>query len=576
MTHKAGAAGAAGSGTGGLRPDIVAGLTAAAVVLPKAMAYATVAGLPVAVGLYTAFVPMLIYALLGTSRVLSVSSTATLAILTATQLGLAVPDGDPGKLITAVATLSALTGALLLLASALRLGFVANFISTPVLTGFKAGIGLVIILDQVPKLLGIHITKQGFFRDILSVIHELPDTSLLTLAVAAATLLLLAGMERRWPHSPAPLIAVGGGIAASWFFGLNALGVGTVGLIPQGFPSLSLPDLGLVEQLLPGALGIALMSFTETIAAGRAFAKASEPPIKPDRELLASGAANLGGAFFGAMPAGGGTSQTAVVRSVGGQSQKASLVTAAAAVATMLFLAPLLGLLPQAVLASVVIVYSVGLIQPAEFVAIRRIRTMEFRWALAAFAGVLVFGTLKGIVVAIILSLIGLSSQAAHPKVHVIGRKRGADVLRPLSPEHPDDETFAGLLILRPEGRLFFANAQQVSDQIRQLIEKHRPRVVALDMSRIFDIEYSALQMLVEGERRATELGATFWLADLSPGVMESIKASGLADRLGRERLFFNARAVIRQYQENFSASNSNAPHSEGPEVKWASRTAGE
>ncbi len=568
MTHQTRSTTPTGSGTGGLRPDIVAGLTAAAVVLPKAMAYATVAGLPVAVGLYTAFVPMLIYALLGTSRVLSVSSTATLAILTATQLGLVVPDGDPGKLITAVATLSALTGALLLLASALRLGFVANFISTPVLTGFKAGIGLVIILDQVPKLLGIHITKQGFFKDILSLIHEIPDTSLLTLTVAAATLLLLAGMERRWPHSPAPLIAVGGGIAASWFFGLNALGVGTVGLIPQGFPSISLPDLGLVEQLLPGALGIALMSFTETIAAGRAFAKASEPPIKPDRELLASGAANLGGAFFGAMPAGGGTSQTAVVRSVGGRSQKASLVTAAAAVGTMLFLAPLLGLLPQAVLASVVIVYSVGLIQPAEFVAIRRVRTMEFRWALAAFAGVLVFGTLKGIVVAIILSMIGLASQAAHPKVHVIGRKRGADVLRPLSPEHPDDETFAGLLILRPEGRLFFANAQQVSDQIRSLIESYQPRVVALDMSRVFDIEYSALQMLIEGERRATESGATFWLADLSPGVMESIKASGFADRLGRERLFFNARAVIRHYQENFPASNAQASDSDGAEIK--------
>ena len=568
MTHKAGATGAAGSGAGGLRLDIVAGLTAAAVVLPKAMAYATVAGLPVAVGLYTAFVPMLIYALLGTSRVLSVSSTATLAILTATQLGLAVPDGDPGKLITAVATLSALTGALLLLASVLRLGFVANFISTPVLTGFKAGIGLVIILDQVPKLLGIHITKQGFFRDILSVIHELPDTSLLTLAVAAATLLLLAGMERRWPHSPAPLIAVGGGIAASWFFGLNALGVGTVGLIPQGFPAITLPDPGLVEQLLPGALGIALMSFTETIAAGRAFAKSSEPPIKADRELLASGTANLGGAFFGAMPAGGGTSQTAVVRSVGGQSQKASLVTAAAAVGTMLFLAPLLGLLPHAVLASVVIVYSVGLIQPAEFVAIRRVRTMEFRWALAAFAGVLVFGTLKGIVVAIILSLIGLASQEAHPKVRVIGRKRGADVLRPLSAEHPDDESFDGLLILRPEGRLFFANAQEVGDQIRALVAKYRPRVLALDMSRVFDIEYSALQMLVEGERRATEEGATLWLADLSPDVMECVKASGLADRLGRERLFFNARAVIRHYQENLSASNPKAPHSEGSEVK--------
>ena len=178
------------------------------------------------------------------------------------------------------------------------------------------------------------------------------------------------------------------------------------------------------------------------------------------------------------MPAGGGTSQTAVVRSVGGRTQTASLVTAAAAAATMLVLAPLLGLLPQAVLAAVVIVYSIGLIDPAEFVAIRKIRTMEFTWALAAFAGVLVFGTLQGIVVAIVLSLIGLSSQAANPKVYVIGRKRGADVLRPLSPEHPDDETFEGLLILRPEGRLFFANAQQVGDQIRALVAEHRPQRV--------------------------------------------------------------------------------------------------
>lgn len=537
----------------GLRFDAVAGLTAAAVVLPKAMAYATVAGLPVAVGLYTAFVPMIVYALLGTSRVLSVSSTATLAILVSAQLQLAVPDGDPFRLATVLTTLSALTGVILLLAAALRLGFVANFISTPVLTGFKAGIGLVIVLDQLPKLLGIHIAKHGFFQDIISILHQLPDASLNTLAIAAAALVLLSVMERLWHHSPAPLVAVGAGIAVSWFFGLNALGVGTVGLIPQGLPSLTLPNLSLLQQLLPGAFGLALMSFTETIAAGRAFAIPSEPPIKANRELFAIGTANLCGAFLGAMPAGGGTSQTAVVRAVGGRTQKASLVTAATAAATMLVLAPLLGLLPQAVLAAVVIIYSIGLIRPAEFAAILKVRTMEFRWALAAFAGVLVFGTLKGIVVAIILSLIGLASQAAHPRVHVIGRKRGADVLRPLSPEHPDDETFEGLLILRPEGRLFFANAQTVGDQIRMLAAKYQPGVLALDMSRIFDIEYSALQMLMEGERRATAAGTTVWLAGLNPGVLEYVRSSGFADHLGRERLFFNARAVIRHYQKNFA-----------------------
>lgn len=534
-----------------LRFDIVAGLTAAAVVLPKSMAYATVAGLPVAVGLYTAFVPMLIYALLGSSRVLNVSSTTTLAILAGTQLGLAVPDGDPTRLLTASATLAALTGAMLILAGLLRLGFVANFISTPVLTGFKAGIGLVIVLDQVPKLLGIHIDKQGFFLDIVSIVQHLPQTSLLTLAVAAATLAVLIGMEKLLPHSPAPLVAVGGGIAAIWLFGLQAHGVAIVGHIPQGLPSVTLPDMSLIAELLPGALGIALMSFTESIAAGRAFAQPGEPPLNANRELLATGAANIGGALLGAMPAGGGTSQTAVVRAAGGRSQKASLVTAGAAAATMLLLAPLLGMLPNATLAAVVIVYSVGLIQPGEFRAIRQVRTMEFRWACIAALGVLFFGTLKGILVAIIVSLLGLASQSTSPRVYALGRKRGADLLRPLSPEHPNDETFGEMLIVRSEGRWFFANIQQVADAIRTLVAQHRPTILVLDLSRVQDIEYSALKMLQEGDQRNREQGITLWLAGCNPGVLDVVRKSGLADQLGPERLLVNSRAAIERWQSH-------------------------
>jgi anti-anti-sigma factor len=196
-----------------------------------------------------------------------------------------------------------------------------------------------------------------------------------------------------------------------------------------------------------------------------------------------------------------------------------------------------------------VIVYSVGLIKPAEFLAIRRMRTMEFRWAVAAAVGVLEFGTLQGIVVAIILSLVGLTGQDASVRVHVIGRKRGADVLRPLSPEHPTDETFEGLLILRPEGRLFFANAQNVAQQMSALIEKHQPRVVALDLSRVFDIEYSALQALMEGEKRATARGTVVWLAALNPAVLEVVRRTELGKQLGNERLLFNARAAIARYQ---------------------------
>ena len=533
----------------GLRPDLIAGLTAAAVVLPKAMAYATVAGLHVAVGLSTACVPMFIYALLGSSRVLSVSSTATLAILVGAQLGSVVPDGDPARLAAATATLGVLVGLLLMAARLLRLGFVANFISTPVLVGFKAGIGLVIVLDQLPKLLGVHIHKQGFFRDVLAIVQQLPATSWLTLAVAAASFALLVLLERRRPHSAAPLAAVGLAIAASWGLGLQAAGVATVGDIPRGLPAWVWPDADLVEALLPGALGIALMSFTESIAAARAFAATGDPPVNANRELVATGAANLGGALLGAMPAGGGTSQTAVVRTVGGRSQRASLVTAAVALATMLWLAPLLGLLPQATLAAIVIVYSVGLIEPAEFRAIRSVRTMEFGWAVAAALGVLVFGTLQGIVAAIVLSMIGLTRQTAHPRLSVIGRMRGADVLRPVSPDHPDDETFPGLLILRPEGRLYFANAQDVAERVDALLAEHRPRVLALDLSRVPDVEYSALQVLAEAERRHAAAGVTQWLVGLNPGVLQAVRSSGLDRQFGPERLLFNAREAIARYQ---------------------------
>lgn len=531
------------------RFDVVAGLTAAAVVLPKAMAYATVAGLPASVGLYTAFVPGVIYGLLGSSRVLSVSSTTTLAILVGAELGELVPDGDPAKLATTTATLTALVGLALIVARLLRLGFVANFISSPILTGFKAGIGAVILLDQAPKLLGLHFTKSSFFVDLVAMIHHIPETSITTLTVGALSLAFLVGMEILRPHSPAPLVAVAGAILASWFLALGAHGVSTVGHIPQGLPPVTLPDLAMIRDLAPGALGVALMSFTESIAAGRAFARPVDPPIDPGRELLALGAANLGGALFGAMPAGGGASQTGVVHAAGGRSQKSSLVCAGAALATMLALAPLLGLLPNATLAAIVIVYSAGLISIPEFDVIRRVRNMEFWWAVTAALGVLTFGTLKGIVVAIVLSLIGLGSQVARPRVSVIGHKRGADVLRPISPDHPDDETIEGLLIVRPEGRLFFLNAQNVADQIAVLKARYRPRVLALDMSRVPDIEFSALQMMIERDKRSMDEGLAVWLVGLNPGALDMVRRSGLDEQLGSDRLLFNTRMAIERFK---------------------------
>ncbi len=531
-----------------LRADLIAGLTAAAVVIPKAMAYATIANLPVQVGLYTAFVPLVIYAVLGTSRPLSTSTTTTIAILTGAQLGLVAPGGDAAALLAASATLAMLVGAFLVLASVLRIGFVANFISESVLVGFKAAIGLVIVVDQLPKLLGIHFDKGPFLQNLLAIVQHLPEAPVPTLILSAVMLAVLLGLEKFVPRAPAPIIAVAIGIAATALFGLQGLGVATVGHIPQGLPALVLPDLTLITKLWPGALGIALMSFTETTAAARAFAATGEPRPSPNQELLATGICNIGGSLFGTMAAGGGTTQTAVNRLAGARTQVAQLVTAGVTLLTLLFLAPLISLMPQATLAAVVIVYSFGLIKPQEFASILRIRRMEFVWALAAFAGVVLVGTLQGIVIAIALSLLSLLHREQRPALYVLGRKPGTKVFRPLSEEHPEDETFPDLLLLHPEGRIFFANAQNLSERIYPLIEKEQPRVVVLDFSRVFDLEYTALKMLIEAEERHRSDGVMLCLAGLNPEVLSIVRKSSLGKILGRERMFFDVETAVQHF----------------------------
>lgn len=539
-----------------LRPDILAGLTTAAVVIPKAMAYATIAGLPVQVGLYTAFLPMVIYAVPGTSRPLSVSTTTTLAILSAAELGDVVPSGDPASLLRASAMLTLLVGAILVLASVLRLGFIANFISEPVLIGFKAGIGLVIVLDQVPKILGIHFARGTFLQNLLAMVRNIPHTSWPTLAVGVAMIVILVGTERLLPRAPAPLIAVAAGIAGAFLLGLKAHGVELVGLVPRGLPSFRLPDLSLAAQLWPGALGIALMSFTETVAAGRAFVSHDEKPPKANQELLATGLANAGGAFLGAMPAGGGTSQTAVNRLAGARTQLAELVTAGGALVTMLFLAPLIALMPQATLAAVVIVYSLGLIQPQEFKDILRIRRTEFLWALTAFAGVMLLGTLRGIVVAIVVSLLMLAHQGADPPVYVLGRKPGTNVFRPFS-QHPEDETFPGLLLLRLDGRLFFGNAEHIGHKMKPLVAAAEPKVIALDLGGVPDLEYTALKMLTEAEKRQREHGVLLWLVGLNPEVLRMVERSPLGENLGHEAMCFNLETAVAKYKGISSRESS-------------------
>ncbi len=534
---------------GWLRSDAVAGVTTAAVVIPQSMAYASIAGLPVQAGLYVALVPMFVYSLLGSSRPLSVSSTSTLAILTATQLELAVPDADPALLIAAASTLALLVGGFLVVAGLLRLGFLANFISDPVLTGFKAGVGLVIVVGQVPKLLGVHIEGTRFFQKIFSILDHVPEANRATLILAATTLAVLVGMRRFRPQLPAPLVAVVLGIAAAALLGLQGAGVALTGPIPARIPRPALPHLSLFSSLWLGALGMALMSFTESIAAGRAFARHDDPRPAPNRELIALGAANIAGSFFQGFPAGGGTSQTAVNSRAGARTQVAALVTVAMVAATLLFLSPLISLLPQATLAAVVVVTTAPLLSTADFRAILHVRRVEFIWALVACAGVVILGTLQGILVAIAISLLTIMYQANHPLVYTLRRKPGTAVFRPQLSDHPADETIPGLLIVKTEGRMTFASAPRVRERLAALIEAARPQVVILECSAIPDIEYTALRILTRAEEKMQEGGISLWLSALNPLALEMIRRSPLGRTLGSERMFFDICDAVNAYE---------------------------
>jgi sulfate permease, SulP family len=501
-----------------LRWDLVAGLTTAAVVVPQAVAYASLAGLPVEVGLYVATVPMVAYALLGTSRPLSVSSTSTISILTAgalVEVGAAV---DPGRAAATASLLAFLVGGILAAAGLLRLGFLADFISSPVLAGFKTGMGLVIAASQLGKVLGVPVEGDNFFAQVWSALRQLSDANPATVALALGGLALLLALRRWAPRVPGPLVVVIVGIALVGLTDLESRGVALVGPVSGGLPRLEPPALAEAGALLPAAAGIALMSFIESISAARAFAAKTDPPVDADRELLALGAANLGAGLFQAYPAGGGTSQTAVNDGAGARTQLAGVVTAGVTVLALTVLAPLLADLAQAILGTIVLVAAIGLVNLAPLRRIRTIRQRDFWLGLVALVGVLAVGVLRGVLEAVLISLLVLLHELNHPRI-VAG------------------ERAPGLLAVRPEGRLFFANARRVCDRIAAIAVDHRPppRVVLLDLSAVNDLEITALERLADLAEDLHGRGMVLWVAALSERPLEMVRRG--AELLGRTSL---------------------------------------
>ncbi|UOT04805.1 SulP family inorganic anion transporter [Rhodococcus opacus] len=493
---------------GWVRPDVIAGLTVWAVLVPEALAYATIAGVPPVVGLYAAIPALILYAAAGSSRHLVVGPmSATAALSAAIVAPLAGADG--GKYAALTAVLAIATGIAGLLAGLLRLGFIASFISEPVLKGFIVGLALTIIIGQVPALFGVEKEHGNFFEQAWGVVTHLGDIDFGTLAVGVLSLVVVLGFKRWLPLVPGSLLAVLLGIAAVAVFGLDGRGVDIVGHIDSGLPSVGLPDgVGFDDyiDLLGPAVGVLLIGFAEGLGAAKTYAAKEGYEVDANRELLGLGTANLGSGLCSGMVVNGSLSKTAVNGGAGAKSQVSGLVVAVLTVVTLLFLTGLFEKLPEATLAAVVIA---AVIELVDISALRRLYGVwterlgsiygyaaraDFAAALAAMVGVLLFDTLPGLVIGIGVSMLLLLYRASRPHVAALAKEGSLWVD---AERHPDLPTTPHVVVVRVEAGLFFANADHVKDRIEDLCTDDT-RVVVLDAETSPFIDVSAAQMLVQ------------------------------------------------------------------------------
>jgi sulfate permease, SulP family len=509
-----------------LRRDLVGGVSAGAVVIPQAMAYATVADLPPEVGLYTCMVPMVVYALLGGSRTLSASTTSTIAVLTGSTLlaaGVAASSEDPAR---SLATLTLLVGAVLVLARVLHLGVLIDNVSDATLTGVKVGVGLTVAAGQLPALLGVpgDPSASNFFAELRGVIEDLGDVSGTTLLFSVGTLVVLVVLQRFVPALPSALVVVVGGIALVGLTTVEQEGLALITPVPGGLPTPVAPTVDGLDALVPGALAIAVMVFLESLAVGRSVRRPSEPPIDNDQELLAGGLACAVGALFRAMPSAGGFSQTATNQRAGARTQLASLVTVVLAVACALVLGDVLSDLPQATLAALVLVAVLGLLHPAELVRFWRLSRLEFWVAVATAVSGLFLGLVAAVAIGVVLTLL----------VVIVELDRiGVTELRP-SADHLDlvaasdgTEAVPGLLVLRIDGPMYTANVRSVNRKLLAAVDA-RPgtRVLVVDATTQARLTVTVADQVGDLQRELDARHVELWVAGLPPEALAMARAT--------------------------------------------------
>ena len=548
-----------------LRQDLVAGLVLTALLVPQGMAYAELAGLPPITGLYTTILCLIGYAVFGPSRVLVLGPDSALGpMIAATVLPLVAAEGDPSRAVAYASMLALMVGAITVLAGVFKLGFVAELLSKPTQIGYMNGLALTIVVSQLPKLFGFSVDADGLIDEASAFVQGLADGDSVgvALAVGTACLVLILGFQRTLPRVPGVLVAVVLAIAAVNLFDLEDQGLTVVGPMPEGIPPFTVPSVPLehLGLLLVGALGIALVSLTDTISTASVFAARAGAEVDGDREMIGVGAANIAVGFFQGFPISTSGSRTAVAAENGAKSQVTGLVGAAAILLLLLFAPGLLRDLPQPALAAVVIAASMSLADIPGLRRLRQQRRSDFVLALAAFLGVALFGVLPGIAIAVGLSIGNVFRRAWRPHQAVLGRVEG------MAGYHDSQFTttthhLPGLVIYRFDAPLFFANARTFRNQVRHLaMTEPRPKWIVVAAEPITDVDTTASDILEDLDLELNADGISLVFAELKTPVLQKIERYELTDTINPDHFFETITEAVNAFRGKTGAQWTEGP----------------
>jgi sulfate permease, SulP family len=537
-----------GYGRATFASDLAAGLTVGAVLIPQGMAYALVAGLPPVAGLYAAVFPIVAYAALGRSRQLAIGPVAIVSLLTAAGLE-PLARGDTRDYIDLAATLALMVGALMIVMGVARLGFVADLLSHPVLSGFTSAAALIIVSSQLRHLLGVDLVRSEYVHSVLlDAARRLEETHVLTLAVGSVGFLLLVLLRRWKPGFPWALVVVLAATVLVAGLGLEEHGVKVVGDIPRSLPGASPPSLELsrLERLLPLSLAITLVALIESLAMAKYFASRSGYRVGAGGEFVALGAANVTAGLFQGYPVAGSFSRTAVNAATGARTPVAGLITAGVIGVTLVAAAPLFRSLPKAVLASVVFMAATSLVDVGEARRLWRVQRSDFFLLALSFWATLALGIERGIIVAVVASLLVVLSQTARPHTAVLGRVPGTTNFRNVE-RTPGAITIPGVIVLRIDAPLYFANADYVAETLREVESAQADglQVMILDFSSVTDLDSSADAVLSELADDYAARGVEFYLANVKGIILDVMRRSGFYARLGPGRFFFSTHEAV-------------------------------